>query len=418
MTEVPNIAIIGGGPSGLAAAEALVERGFRVTVYERMPTLGRKFLLAGRGGLNLTHSEEQGAFMRRYGRAADRLQPAIDQCTPDHLIAWAHALGQETFVGSSGRVFPKSMKASPLLRAWLAKLAGLGVETRLRHRWIGFDEGHPKFETPQGVVTVEADATILAVGGASWPKLGSDGAFAEILKSAGVLTIPLEPANCGFTVAWTEGFAAKHAGTPLKRISFTADGVRVTGEAMLTARGIEGGAIYQLSKVIRREIARRGKARLVIDLRPDMPAKELAARLSGGNAKDSLSNRLRKTLSLPQAAIGVLREAHGKDLPADPEQLAALIKAVPLELLAPFPIDRAISTAGGVSFDAIDRHMMLKKLPGVFVAGEMLDWEAPTGGYLLQACFATGRAAAAGVEHWLRLAKAGERAEPDDKILS
>ena len=409
MSEIANnqnrIAIVGGGPAGLSAAEALAGRGHSVTIYERMPTLGRKFLLAGRGGLNLTHSEEQAAFMRRYGRAAARVQPAIDQWTPDQLIAWARDLGQETFVGSSGRVFPKAMKASPLLRAWLARLSALGVETKSRHRWVGLDGTDMLFETPAGQISVEADAVILATGGASWPRLGSDGAFAGILQHAGVPVTPLEPANCGFTVTWSEGFAARHAGTPLKRIALTADGVRVTGEAMISARGIEGGAVYQLSKTIRREIGRKGKARLMLDLRPDMTAKELVARVGHGSAKDSLSNRLRKTLKLPPAAIGLLRESAGKDLPADPEALAALIKSAPIELLAPFPIDRAISTAGGVAFDGVDEHLMLKKLPGVFVAGEMLDWEAPTGGYLLQACFSTGRAAAAGVENWLRMGK-------------
>jgi uncharacterized flavoprotein (TIGR03862 family) len=401
-----HVAVIGGGPAGLMAAEVLARGGASVTIYERMPSLGRKFLLAGRGGLNLTHSEEAARFMTRYGAAAPRLQAAFDALTPQMLRDWAGALGQETFVGSSGRVFPKAMKASPLLRAWLRRLASEGVAVRLRHRWCGWDaDGRLLFETPEGRTSVAADATVLALGGASWPNLGSDGTWVAPLLEAGVAVAPLAAANCGVLVAWSEIFRARCAGQPLKRLGLQCGDAKVRGEALVTAHGLEGGGIYALSHVLREAIARDGTARLILDLRPDEAVEALAARLAAPRGKQSLSNVLRKALRLSPVEIALLQEVTVRDgvklssLPAD--EIAALIKAVPIVLSGTAPIARAISTAGGVDFDALDEHYMLKARPGVFAAGEMLDWEAPTGGYLLQASFATGAAAGRGALHWL-----------------
>ena len=396
-----HIAVIGGGPAGLRAAEVLAKAGHRVTIYDRMPSLGRKLLMAGRGGLNLTHSEALETFLMRYGAASAWLDPILRAFPPDAARAWAVGLGAETFIGSSGRVFPKRMKASPLLRAWLARLGELGVEVRLRHRWTGFAaEGTLSFETSSGPAEIKAAATILGLGGASWPRLGSDGSFAGILVREGIAIAPLAPANMGFEVAWSEVFRGRFAGQPLKRIRITHAGSSIMGEAMLSARGIEGGAIYALSGPLREANARDGAAKIVIDLRPDLPIDQLAAKLASARSKESLSNRLRKAAGLTPAAIGLLREAQ-RDLPGEPFAIAAAIKAVSLTLGLPFGLERAISTAGGVSRDELDDRLMLKQRPGVFLAGEMLDWEAPTGGYLLQACFATGVAAADGVEAWL-----------------
>ncbi len=396
-----HIAIIGGGPAGLMASEVLAKAGYRVTIYDRMPSLGRKLLMAGRGGLNLTHSEPLEPFLMRYGGAAPWLGPIIRAFPPEAVRAWADGLGAETFVGSSGRVFPKRMKASPLLRAWLARLGELGVEVRLRHRWIGFGEdGALCFETLDGPAEHRHDAAILAVGGASWPRLGSDGGFADILASDGITVTPLAPANMGFTVSWSEVFCGRYAGQPLKRIRIALGAHAVMGEAMISARGIEGGAIYALSGKLREAVARDGTAPMTIDLRPDLSLDQLAAKLAKARSKESLSNRLRKAAGLTPAAIGILREAH-RGLPSEPFALAAAIKAVPLTLGQPFGLVRAISTAGGVSHDELDGRLMLKQRPGVFLAGEMLDWEAPTGGYLLQACLSTGVAAAEGAMAWV-----------------
>jgi uncharacterized flavoprotein (TIGR03862 family) len=403
-----RVAVIGGGPAGLMAAEELAGAGFAVTVYDRMASVGRKFLLAGRGGLNLTHSEPLETFLTRYRPAPPRLVTAIRAFPPERLRAWCEALGQPTFVGSSGRVFPKTMKASPLLRAWLRRLQSAGVTFALRNRLAGWDDaGSLVFARPDGTtITDRPDATVLALGGASWPRLGSDGAWAGVLASAGVTVAPLRPANCGFRADWSAEFGSRRGGAPLKRIAVTFGDRTVRGEAFITQDGLEGGAIYALSGLLRNAIASAGEAIVTIDLRPDLGEAELAGRLAGRRKKETLSTALRKHAKLSPPAIDLLRESGARagiriaDLP--PAPLARLIKAAPVRLLAAAPIGRAISTAGGVSFDAIDDRFMLRQRPGVFVAGEMLDWEAPTGGYLLQASFATGIAAARGAIDFVR----------------
>lgn len=388
-----NVAIIGGGPAGLFAAERLAAAGCAVTVYEQMPSVGRKFLMAGRGGLNLTHSEDFEAFAARYREAATWLRPSLDAFPPSALIAWAEGLGQPTFVGSSGRVFPRALKASPLLRAWLTRLSDLGVEVRTRTQWLGWtDDGAMRFRSPEGETTVRPDATVLALGGASWPRLGSDGAWTAWLPDVA----PFRPANMGFNVAWSpvmRGFA----GQPLKGVALTFGDRTVRGEAMVAGYGLEGGVFYALSAPLRDTIETEGGATVSFDLRPDMTADDLAGRLGRARGGQSLSNQLRKALKLSPVEINLLREAHGKDLPAAPAALAAAIKAAPIRLTGVQGLARAISSAGGVLRDAVDERLMLKARPGVFVAGEMLDWEAPTGGYLLQATFATAAAAAQGV---------------------
>ncbi len=401
-----DVAVIGGGPAGLMAAEILAGGGARVTVYDRMPSLGRKFLLAGRGGLNLTHSEELERLLARYGAAEPRLRRAIEAFPPAALRAWCEGLGQATFVGSSGRVFPAAMKASPLLRAWLRRLAAAGVVFKLRHHWNGWDgDGRLSFEVPEGQVSVEAEASVLALGGASWPKLGSDGDWVGPVSKAGVAVAPLRPANCGFIAGWSEIFRSRFAGQPLKRLELSFGDQKVRGEAIITQTGLEGGGIYALSATLRDAIAASGEATLNIDLRPDITSAELEKRLAAPRAKQSLSTFLRKAAYLSPATIGLLHEvtvASSARLSAMmPAALAELIKAVPVRLTGVAPIARAISTAGGIAFDEIDENFMLRRRPGVFVAGEMLDWEAPTGGYLLQGAFATGAAAGRGALEWL-----------------
>ena len=402
-----HVAVIGAGPAGLMAAQVLRDGGARVTVFERMPSAGRKFLLAGRGGLNLTHSEPLDKFLARYRGARASLEPAIRAFSPQDLRAWSDALGQETFVGSSGRVFPTAMKASPLLRAWLRRLDASGVRFRLRHRWTGWDDGGALlFETPQGRMSMKADATVLALGGASWPHLGADGSFADVLSAGGISVAPLRAGKAGFHGGWSERFRAQFEGHPLKGIALSFGDEIVRGEAVITATGIEGGAVYALSSPLREAILRDGSVTLHIALRPDLDEVALTQRLAAPRGKQSFSNMLRKALKLSPVAIGLLREAalvSGADLATlPPAELAAFINALPLTLTGIRPIARAISTAGGVAFDEIDSHFMLKKMPGVFVAGEMIDWDAPTGGYLLQASFATGAAAARGALHYLR----------------
>lgn len=390
------------------AAEVLAQGGASVTVYDAMPSAGRKFLMAGRGGLNLTHSEPLPQFMARYREAAPKLQAAIEAFSPDALRAWSAALGEPTFVGTSGRVFPKAFKASPLLRAWLRRLDAGGVRFVFRHRWLGWDgEGRLRFQAPNGAVAIETDATVLALGGASWPRLGSDGGWAELLKAKGVAIAKLRPANSAFTVAWSELFRDRFEGQPLKGMALTLGAHTVRGEAMITRNGIEGGAVYALSAELREAVLSLGQARLMIALRPDLDAAALITRLSGTRGKQSLANFLRKAAQLSPVGIGLMQEAaiaSGRPLAAfSPAELAQLINAIPVQLTGVAPIDRAISTAGGVSFDELDDRFMLRKLPGIFTAGEMLDWEAPTGGYLLQASFATGAAAGRGVLRWLNV---------------
>lgn len=399
-----HIAIIGAGPSGLIAAERLAGAGHAVTLYDRMPSPARKFLLAGRGGLNLTHSEPFERFVTRYREAEPWLAPALGAFPPQALRDWAEGLGQETFVGSSGRVFPRAMKASPLLRAWLRRLDERGVVFAAGHLWTGWNEdGALRFRKHDGAeLLLRPAATLLALGGASWPRLGSDGGWQSLLAEKGVAIAPLRPANGGFTVAWSQTMRERFAGVPLKRIVLGFDGQAVPGEAMIDAAGIEGGAVYALSAPIREAILREGRAVISIDLRPDQTAEQLAARLAQRRKGETLSNHLRKAAGLSPAAIAVLREAAGGPLPDDPAALARLIKAAPLPLTGLMPIERAISTAGGIAAAELDADFMVKRLPGTFAAGEMLDWEAPTGGYLLQACFATGVAAAAGIDAWLR----------------
>jgi uncharacterized flavoprotein (TIGR03862 family) len=388
------------------AAEVLAQAGADVTVYDAMPSAGRKLLMAGRGGLNLTHSEPLPAFLSRYAGAAPNLKAAIDAFPPQALRDWSEALGQSTFIGSSGRVFPEAFKASPLLRAWLRRLDALGVRLALRHRWTGWDEhGRLQFQTPGGSCDIAAGATVLALGGASWPRLGSDGAWAQTLAAKGVKISPLRPANSGFTVAWSDIFRDRFEGQPLKGVALTSGARTVRGEAIVTRSGIEGGAIYGLSAELREVIAGSGQATLQIALRPDIDSKGLIARLSAPKGKQSLSNFLRKAAHLSPVAIGLLQEAakaSGVSLSSlSPADLADLINAVPIQLTGTAPIARAISTAGGIVFDELDADFMIRRLPGIFAAGEMLDWEAPTGGYLLQATFATGAAAGRGALKWL-----------------
>ncbi len=400
------VAVMGGGPSGLMAAEVLAAGGARVTVYDRMPSLGRKFLLAGRGGLNLTHGEAFEPFVGRYGAASDHLRRAVEEFPPVALRAWCEGLGEPTFVGSSGRVFPHSFKTSPLLRAWLRRLDAAGVVFRPRHRWRGWGpDGRLQVDTPEGSLDLETDAAVLALGGASWPQLGSDGAWLEPLRRGGIATAPLRPSNCGIEVAWSRMFRERFEGSPLKGAGFGFGETSLRGEAVVTREGLEGGAIYALSPLLREAVERHGKATLRIALRPQFSRDDLARRLQNRPVKQSLSTFLSKALKLSPVATGLLQEAaigageRLSDLPA--AQLAARIDAVPVRLVGMAPLARAISTAGGVMFEALDDHLMLRRREGCFLAGEMLDWEAPTGGYLLQACFATGALAARGALAWL-----------------
>ena len=396
-----RVTVIGAGPAGLMAAETLAGRGHAVTVLERMPSVARKFLMAGRGGLNLTHSEPLEPFLGRYGETQARLQPCLDAFPPAALTAWAEALGQPVFTGTSGRIFPRAMKASPLLRAWLARLADQGVAIRTRQDWRGWDEqGRLIVAGPEGERAETADAVVLALGGASWPRLGSTGDWAPWLTARGVPVALFRPANSGFLTDWSPAFIDRFAGQPIKGAAFTFDGRTVRGEAMIAGYGIEGGAIYALSAALRDAIERDGRAVLTIDLKPDLSLAALTDRLARPRGSQSLSNHLRKAAGLPPVAIGLLRET-ADALPAEPAALAARIKAAPLTLTGVQGLERAISSAGGITWGAVDERLMLGALPGVFAAGEMLDWEAPTGGYLLQACFATGRAAGLGAADWL-----------------
>jgi uncharacterized flavoprotein (TIGR03862 family) len=390
----PLVAVLGAGPAGLMAAEIAGQGGAQVVVLDRMPSPARKLLIAGRGGLNLTHSEPLPDFLARYGKAQARLAPFIEAFPAAALTAWAEGLGQPTFIGSSGRVFPRAMKASPLLRTWLGRLGGLGVTLRSRHRWLGWEDGALAFEAPEGRVLLRPAATVLALGGASWPRLGSDGAWAGLLEGVA----PLRPANCGFHIAWSDHFRGRFAGAPLKRIALGFGGTTVRGEAVVTAAGIEGGAVYALSGPLREAIAAGGPVTLSLDLRPDIEPAALAARLDGPRGGMSLANHLRRA-GLPPVAIGLVQEALHAGATAP---LSRLVKALPLTLTAPMGLDRAISSAGGLGWEELDERLMLRRRPGTFACGEMLDWEAPTGGYLLQACFSTGVAAGQAALDWAR----------------
>jgi uncharacterized flavoprotein (TIGR03862 family) len=408
MKEPPNeedgtAIVVGAGPAGLMAAEALAQTGLSVIVLDHAPSPARKFLMAGRGGLNLTHSEPLERFLARYRAAAARLEPAIESFPPSALRQWCEGLGEETFVGSSGRVFPKSFKASPLLRAWLRRLFGLGVELRSRHRFCGFDGGDGLIvESAEGRAIWRAGAVVLACGGASWPRLGSDGGWAAPLSERGVVIASLKPANCGFSVRWSDGFKSRFAGAPLKSVALAFNGARTRGEAMVSEDGIEGGAVYALSAPLRQAIEAEGAAMLLVDLKPDVDEETLARRLAKARPGQSLATKLRKAAGLSPVAAALVREAGAP--PREASALARRLKALPLSLTGVAPIARAISSAGGVCWDEIDEAFMLRRLPGVFVAGEMIDWEAPTGGYLLQACFATGWAAGEGAVRWMNRA--------------
>jgi uncharacterized flavoprotein (TIGR03862 family) len=398
--------VVGAGPAGLMAAEALAAAGRRVVVFDQAASPARKFLLAGRGGLNLTHVDPPDRFLARYGPSAARLAPAIAAFGPDAVRAWSAALGEPTFVGTSGRVFPRSFKASPLLRAWLRRLAALGVALQPRHRLVGFDAaGGIVLEAAGGRRVERAGAIVLACGGASWPRLGSDGAWVGPLGALGVAIAPLRPANCGFAVGWSAPFAARFAGAPLKTIALGFAGARVRGEAVATSAGLEGGAVYALAGPLREAIAARGEALLFVDLKPDVAIEALAARLARPRGATSLATWLRKAAGLPPVAIALLREAGAP--PAAPDALARRIKGVPVRLTGVAPIARAISSAGGIAWSELDADFMLRRRPGLFAAGEMLDWEAPTGGFLLQACLATGAAAGRGALKWLERQGAG-----------
>ncbi|MBE2191781.1 MAG: TIGR03862 family flavoprotein [Alphaproteobacteria bacterium] len=394
-----TIAIIGAGPGGLMAAESLARLGYTVDVYDHKPSPARKFLMAGRGGLNITHSEPIDSFLQKYGEAAEFMHPMIGYFTPQNMRIWCAELGEETFIGTSGRIFPKSFKSSPLLRSWLERLSNLNVRIHPRHHWTGWNEkGELAFTTPEQKF-IKADATILALGGASWPKLGSDGSWVNELEKHNIEIAPLRPANCGFCVNWSDIFKSKFAGTPLKSITLTHEGKLINGEIMISEKGLEGGAIYALSKSIRTAIETKASTTLTIDLKPDLTIKQLEEKLSHPRGRDTQTNFLRKQTNLSPAAINLLYECGDKTKP-----LAQQIKQIQIPLTQPCPIDRAISSAGGIKLDELDKNLMLKKMPSVFAIGEMLDWEAPTGGYLLQATFSMGVFVAQGVDKYFKTA--------------
>jgi uncharacterized flavoprotein (TIGR03862 family) len=401
-----TVAIIGGGPAGLMAAEVISAHDLKVDVYDSMPSVGRKFLMAGKSGLNLTHSEPFESFVSRYGERRAQIEPMLKQFGPEELREWAHGLGVETFVGTSRRVFPVGMKASPLLRAWLKRLDESGVTVHLRHRWTGSiaagDGGlSVRFISPDGDVTVKADAVVLALGGGSWSRLGSDGAWVPWLRQAGAQVDPLRPSNCGFDVAWSPHFREKFEGHAVKSVVLSFGPFRQQGEFVITKHGVEGSLIYAASSLLRDEIEASGLAVMVLDLAPDRSHEWIAERLSRPRGSRSMSSHLEKAVGLKGVKAGLLREFVSKEDFMSPHSLAHFIKNLPVPLIAARPLDEAISSAGGVRFESLAEGLMLKSMPGIFCAGEMLDWEAPTGGYLLTACFASGYTAGKGVLRWL-----------------
>ncbi|MBO1008112.1 TIGR03862 family flavoprotein [Acidovorax sp. SD340] len=431
------MAIVGGGPAGLMAAEVLAQAGVAVHLFDAMPSVGRKFLLAGKGGLNLTHSEPHAPFVSRYAERQPQLEPLLQEFGGPEVRAWAQGLGVETFVGTSGRVFPADMKAAPLLRAWLQRLRGQGVVFHMRHRWLGWsDDGALRFAAPAGEVPVAAKSVVLALGGGSWARLGSDGAWVPLLAQRGVAVAPLRPSNCGFdvlradapagetrraflqeligrtpvpAVGWTPHFVERFAGQPFKTVAlaFTDSQGRTfsrRGEFVATVTGVEGSLVYAASHLLRDEIEAHGHATFHLDLLPDHTPERVLVEVRHPRGSRSLSSHLKSRLGLDGIKAGILYEHLGKDGMNDPGALAHAIKALPITVVATRPIDEAISTAGGVAFEALDTHLMARALPGVFCAGEMLDWEAPTGGYLLTASLASGRVAGLGALHWLRQA--------------
>jgi len=405
-----RVAIIGGGPAGLMAAEQIAAASNKaglggdapqIDVFDAMPSLGRKFLMAGKGGMNITHAEPLADFIGRYGSRAEQIAPLLADFGPNELRAWMQGLGIASFVGTSGRVFPTEMKAAPLLRAWLHRLRTQGVNFHVRHRWLGWDGPQLRFATPAGEISVAADAVVLALGGGSWAKLGSDGRWVPLLAERGIHVAPLRPANCGFDVAWSAHFIERFAGAPIKPVIAACGQRQQQGEFNITASGIEGGLIYALSAELRDTLQREGRASLYLDLAPGRSLARLTADLAKPRGRDSLANHLRRRVGIEGVKAALLRELCPPAQLTAAADLAAAIKALPLPVTATRPLDEAISTAGGIDFAGLDSQLMLKTLPGVFAAGEMLDWEAPTGGYLLTACLASGHAAGRGVLNWL-----------------
>ncbi|MEZ6010779.1 MAG: TIGR03862 family flavoprotein [Hyphomonas sp.] len=404
-----RVAVIGSGPAGLMAAEVLSEAGIGVDIYEAMPSAGRKFLMAGKSGLNISHTGSERDFAARYRDPGACVSDPVARFGPDQVIAWMAGLGMPAHVGPTGRIFPETMKASPLLRAWLHRLADRGVRMHLKYRWTGWTaDGALVFEAPEGETTVQATATVFALGGGSWRRLGSDGGWADVFAAAGIPVAPFRPSNCGFTVDWSDRMRADFAGAPVKGVRLSAGGQETREEFVVTERGVESGGIYTLSAPLRDEIEAKGWATLWLDLMPDLDAAEIARRLDAAPGKQSLSNRLRKAVNLSGVKAALLYECADREALNHPARAAEAIKALALQLTGTVPLDEAISTAGGVVYDALDGHLMLKARPGCFVAGEMMDWDAPTGGYLITACLATGKAAGEGVAAWLKAEEAGK----------